>query len=211
MTITILDGIVLAVVLLSAVLAMMRGFLREVLSIGSWIAAAAGAYFLYPTFLPFAQQYITEEVFATAAVIGVLFFLVLIIVSYLTMKLSDVVADSAIGPLDRTLGFLFGAARGVLLFVIATLFFNFFIPENPPQWVADSRSKPILDELGADLLAILPDDPEGQIIDRIRGTEDEEGAPVPEADIQSTAPSATPPSDVVRDRLANLIDQSSTN
>ncbi|GAB5511469.1 MAG: CvpA family protein [Hyphomicrobiales bacterium] len=210
MTITILDGIVLAVVLLSAVLAMMRGFLREVLSIGSWIAAAAGAYFLYPTFLPFAQQYITEEVFATAAVIGVLFFLVLIIVSYLTMKLSDVVADSAIGPLDRTLGFLFGAARGVLLFVIATLFFNFFIPENPPQWVADSRSKPILDELGADLLAILPDDPEGQIIDRIRGTdEEEEGGP--DADIQSTAPSSTAPSDIVRDRLAVLIDQSSSN
>jgi membrane protein required for colicin V production len=209
MTITILDGIVLAVVLLSAVLAMMRGFLREVLSIGSWIAAAAGAYFLYPTFLPFAQQYITEEVFATAAVIGVLFFLILIIVSYLTMKLSDVVADSAIGPLDRTLGFLFGAARGVLLFVIATLFFNFFIPENPPQWVADSRSKPILDELGADLLAILPDDPEGQIIDRIRGTEEEEGGP--DADIQSVAPSGTTPSEAVRDRLAVLIDQSSSN
>lgn len=209
MTITILDGIVLAVVLLSAVLAMMRGFLREVLSIGSWIAAAAGAYFLYPTFLPFAQQYITEEVFATAAVIGVLFFLILIIVSYLTMKLSDVVADSAIGPLDRTLGFLFGAARGVLLFVIATLFFNFFIPENPPQWVADSRSKPILDELGADLLAILPDDPEGQIIDRFRGTDEEEGGP--DADIQSTAPSNTAPSEIVRDRLAILIDQTSAN
>lgn len=204
MTITILDGIVLAVVLLSAVLAMMRGFLREVLSIGSWIAAAAGAYFLYPTFLPFAQQYITEEVFATAAVIGVLFFLILIIVSYLTMKLSDVVADSAIGPLDRTLGFLFGAARGVLLFVIATLFFNFFIPENPPQWVAKSRSKPILDNLGEDLLAILPDDPEGQIIDRIRGTDEEEGGP--DADIQSTAPNG-----VARDRLAILIDQSSNN
>lgn len=209
MTITILDGIVLAVVLLSAVLAMMRGFLREVLSIGSWIAAAAGAYFLYPTFLPFAQQYITEEVFATAAVIGVLFFLILIIVSYLTMKLSDVVADSAIGPLDRTLGFLFGAARGVLLFVIATLFFNFFIPENPPQWVADSRSKPILDELGADLLAILPDDPEGQIIDRFRGTDEEEGGP--DADIQSTAPSNTAPSEILRDRLAILIDQTSAN
>lgn len=209
MTITILDGIVLAVVLLSAVLAMMRGFLREVLSIGSWIAAAAGAYFLYPTFLPFAQQYITEEVFATAAVIGVLFFLVLIIVSYLTMKLSDVVADSAIGPLDRTLGFLFGAARGVLLFVIATLFFNFFIPENPPQWVADSRSKPILDELGADLLAILPDDPEGQIIDRIRGTDEEDV--VPDADIQSTAPATATPGDNARDRLAVLIDQSSSN
>jgi len=64
-------------------------------------------------------------------------------------------------------------------FVIAALFFNFFIPGNAPQWVADSRSKPFLDGLGAELLAILPDDPEGQIIDRIRGNDDEEvvGAP----------------------------------
>jgi membrane protein required for colicin V production len=179
MTLTILDGIVLAVVLLSAVLAMMRGFLREILSIASWVAAAAGAYFLYPSLLPFAKQYITEDVFATAAVIGIIFFLILIIVSYLTMKLSDAVADSAIGPLDRTLGFLYGAARAVLLFVIAALFFNFFIPENAPQWVADSRSKPFLDELGAELLAILPDDPEGQIIDRIRGNDDEDETAVP--------------------------------
>ncbi len=180
MTLTILDGVVLAVVLLSAVLAMMRGFLREVLSIGSWAAAAAGAYFLYPALLPFARQYITEEVFAIAAVVGVLFFLILIIVSYLTMRLSDAVADSAVGPIDRALGFIYGAARAVLLFVIAALFFNFFIPENPPQWVAESRSKPFLDELGAELLAILPDDPEGQILDRLRGDEDEEETAVPE-------------------------------
>lgn len=208
MTITILDGAVLAVVLLSAVLAMMRGFLREVLSIGSWIAAAGGAYLLYPTFLPFAQQYITEEVFATAAVIGVLFFLILIIVSYLTMKLSDVVADSAIGPLDRTLGFLFGAARGVLLFVIASLFFNFFT-DTPPQWVADSRSKPILDELGAELLAILPDDPETQIIDRIRGGEEDDVPQIaPEADTQGTAPVYN---DETQSDLTDLIGQTTGN
>jgi membrane protein required for colicin V production len=207
MTITILDGVVLAVVLLSAVLAMMRGFLREVLSIGSWLAAAAGAFFLYPSFLPFAQQYITQEVFATAAVVGVLFFLILIIVSYLTMKLSDVVAESAIGPLDRTLGFLFGAARGVLLFVIAALFFDYFVG-TAPQWVADSRSKPILDQLGAELMAILPDDPEGQIIERIRGTDDEEtpqinpDGPAPEAGNSGSAPLA--PFNVVPDGTSAL-------
>ena len=203
MSITILDGIVLAVVLLSAVLAMMRGFLREVLSIGSWAAAAAGAYFLYPTFLPFAKQYITEDVFAMAAVVGILFFLILILVSYLTMKLSDAVADSAIGPIDRVLGFAYGAARAILLFVIAALFFNFFIPENAPQWVADSRSKPFLDSLGEELLAILPDDPEGQIIDRIRGTDPEDD--VPDANTQGLAPLGVTP------ELVGLIERTTIN
>jgi membrane protein required for colicin V production len=92
------------------------------------------------------------------------------------------VADSAIGPLDRSLGFLYGGARAVLLFVIAGLFFNFFIPETAaPDWVNDSRSKPFLDELGADLLAILPDDPEGQILDRIRGSEEDEATALPDS------------------------------
>ena len=206
MTLTLLDGIVLVVILLSAVLAMMRGFLREILSIGSWVAAAAGAFFFYPALLPFAQQYITEDVFATAAVIGILFFLILIVVSYLTMRLSDAVADSAIGPLDRTLGFVYGAARAVLLFVIAALFFNFFIPEtSAPQWVADSRSKPFLDELGEELLAILPDDPEGQIIDRIRGNDDEDADAVPTVGTQGFAPGAA------SDNLTGLLTRTVNN
>ena len=55
MPITLLDGIVLAVTLFSAVLAMVRGFSREVLAVASWVAAAAAAYFFYPVLVPFAQ------------------------------------------------------------------------------------------------------------------------------------------------------------
>jgi membrane protein required for colicin V production len=68
------------------------------------------------------------------------------------------------------MGFLFGAARGLVLVVIAVLFLNFFIaPDRQPVWIAASKTKPWLDTLGADLMNRLPDDPEAEILERIRG------------------------------------------
>ena len=67
MPITLLDLILLGVMLISALLAMIRGFMREVLSIASWVAAAAVAYAPAPTLLPYAQQYITERASSRSA------------------------------------------------------------------------------------------------------------------------------------------------
>ena len=47
------------------------------------------------------------------------------------MRIADFIIDSRIGALDRTLGFLFGAARGILLVVVAMLFFNWLVPAEP--------------------------------------------------------------------------------
>ena len=73
----------------------------------------------------------------------------LLVVSLITMRISDFVLDSRAGPLDRTLGFVFGAARGLILVMIAVLFLNFFIaPDRQPEWIAMAKSKPWLDSLG---------------------------------------------------------------
>ena len=142
--ITLLDGIVLAVILISAILAMYRGFIREIFSIASWAAAAGAAYFLYKPVLPIAKQYINNDYVALGVTVGVIFLAVLIVVSYITMKISDFVLDSSFGALDRSAGFLFGAARGLLLLVVAMMFFNWFVPEGQqPKWVSASKSKPV--------------------------------------------------------------------
>lgn len=116
--ITLLDGIVVVVVLVSALLAMYRGFLREVLSIASWVAAAVVAVLFYKQAQPTVQVYVPNEQVATIATIAGLFLVTLLLVSWITMKISDFVLDSAFGALDRTFGFLFGAARGLLLLVV---------------------------------------------------------------------------------------------
>lgn len=168
MPITLLDGILLGITLVSAVLAMVRGFSREVLSVASWAAAAIAAYLFYQPVLPLVQPYISNETIAKIAALAAVFIVVLIIVSLITMKIADFIIDSRVGALDRTLGFLFGAARGVLLVVVAMLFFNWLVATDQPAWIANAKSKPLLDSLGQKLVSLLPNDPDASFLDKLK-------------------------------------------
>jgi membrane protein required for colicin V production len=204
MPFTMLDAILVIVVLISAILAMIRGFTREVFSIGSWVAAAAVTYFFWDEVRPYVQRYVEDENLSLGVTIAGLFFITLLTVSLITMRISDFVLDSRAGPLDRTLGFIFGSARGLILVVIAVLFLNFFIAEErQPEWIALAKSKPWLDALGSDLMNRLPDDPEAEIMERLRGESAEQPAtpPTEERLVQDPAVQngATPPADAVPD------------
>lgn len=191
MPITIFDGIVIGVTLFSAVLAMVRGFSREVLSIASWVGSVAAAYYLYPLLLPYAKNYTTDDRIAIAASAGIIFLLALIVISFITSRIADFIIDSRIGALDRTLGFLFGAARGILLLVVAVAFWNWLVDvRSQPEWVTQAKSKPFLDTLVARLEAVLPDDIEPQIRARILGREaaPTEGVPAQEQPPAEDAP-----------------------
>ena len=154
-----LDLAVLGIVLVSALLSMMRGFSREVLAIASWAAAAAAAYYFYPLVVPYLAPYIHKEVIAQAAAAAIVFFVTLIIVSLFTVRLSDAILDSKIGALDRTLGFVFGVARGFLLAVVAFAIFNWLVSEKQqPEWVKNARTRPILTETADRIVALLPED-----------------------------------------------------
>jgi membrane protein required for colicin V production len=154
-----LDLAVLGIVLVSALLSMMRGFSREVLAIASWAAAAAAAYYFYPLVVPYLAPYIHKDVIAQAAAAAIVFFVTLIIVSLFTVRLSDAILDSKIGALDRTLGFVFGVARGFLLAVVAFAIFNWLVSEKQqPEWVKNARTRPILTETADRIVAMLPED-----------------------------------------------------
>lgn len=172
MPITLLDGILLGFTLVSAMLAMVRGFSREILSIASWVAAAVAAYFFYPLVLPFVEPYIDNAQLALLAAAAIVFFVALIIVTMITMKIADFIIDSRIGALDRTLGFLYGAARGVLVVAVGFLFFSWLVGTNPPDWVAEAKSRPLLEGIGIWLEGILPDDPENSILNRLSSSGD---------------------------------------
>jgi membrane protein required for colicin V production len=188
MSLTILDVIVIAVVLISALLAMVRGFVREVLSIASWVAAAAAAYFLYQPVLPLIRPYTDSVTVQAIIAAGAVFIVALIIATYITTKIADFVVDSRVGAVDRAFGFLFGAARGILLLVVALLFFNWLVNPSPP-WVANAQTRPVLEDLGTKLIAALPQDLEATILRRLRGeTEDDDAAETrPSLDPTSTA------------------------
>jgi len=191
MPITIFDGIVIGVTLFSAVLAMVRGFSREVLSIASWAGSVAAAYYLYPLVLPYVKPHLSDERIAIAASAGAIFIIALIVISFITTRIADFIIDSRIGALDRTLGFLFGAARGILLLVVAVAFWNWLVATNAqPAWVTQAKSKPFLDTLVARLEAVLPADIEPQIRARILGKDaaPADGAPAQDQPAADDAP-----------------------
>ncbi|MGL4488463.1 MAG: CvpA family protein [Rhizobiaceae bacterium] len=190
MPITLLDGILLGITLVSGVLAMVRGFSREVLSVASWAAAAFAAFTFYQAATPLVKPYVENETLAQAAAAGAIFLVTLIIVSIITMKIADFIIDSRIGALDRTLGFVFGAARGVLLVVVAMLFFNWLAQNNQPSWVVNAKSKPVLDSLGQRLIAILPEDPEATL-EKIRTG----GAATPDTEAETPTDGEAKPAD----------------
>ena len=197
MPVTILDLVVIGVVLISALLAAVRGLTREVLAIASWVAAAAVAWVFHPQILPILKQYIPNDTIALIASIASLFLVTLIVVSLLTARISDFVLDSRIGALDRTLGFVFGAGRGLLLAVIGYLFFTALVPEKlQPVWAKEAKAKPILEETGRSLLTMLPQDINSDIIKKM--LKPKTGDEPTEAPAEEPRPPASPTADPQR-------------
>ena len=200
MPITLLDGILVGFTLVSAMLAMVRGLSREILSVVSWAAAAVAAFFFYKPVLPYVQPYVENDKIAMAASAGIVFVIALIVVSVITMKLADWIIDSRIGALDRTLGFLYGAARGILVVAVALLFFNWLAGAKAPAWIANAKSRPLLETIGAKLESLLPEDPENAILKKLNpnqpaAPETPPAADAPAADAPAAGEDAPAPDD----------------
>ena len=178
MPITLLDVILIGVMLISAILAMIRGFMREILSIAAWVLAAVATLYSYSKLLPYAKSYVNNDIVATGAVVAGTFLLTLMLVSVVTVRFSDMVLDSRIGALDRTLGFLFGLGRGLIIVVVAFLFFAWLVPaRTQPSWVTNAKSKVVLQSTGDWLMSMLPDDPESTILKRLKRPKVDDGEP----------------------------------
>jgi membrane protein required for colicin V production len=155
-----LDVILVAIMLISGFLAMLRGLTREMLSIMSWALAAIAALFIYPLYRDHVRQLIQPDILADGVLITVVFVIVLILVSLITVRLSDRVLDSRVGALDRTLGFVFGLARGLVLVVIAYELLIAIMPkETMPPWVTEARSLSVIESTGRAIISLLPDNP----------------------------------------------------
>ncbi|MEJ2375583.1 MAG: CvpA family protein [Pseudolabrys sp.] len=193
MPITLLDVLLLVVMLISGLLAMIRGFMREILSIAAWIVAALAALAFYARLAPFVKSYVGLGDTATNIIAAAIVFLVtLIVVAVVTVRISDMVLDSRVGALDRTLGFLFGLGRGLLVVVVAFVFFVWLVPEHSqPTWIKDAKSRVVLQSTGQWLESLLPENLDATISDfRQRKRQEQEpadAAPDQRTDLQPSS------------------------
>jgi len=190
-----LDIFLIVVMLISGLLAMVRGFMREVLSIVAWVAAAGAAFYATPRLLPYATQYLGgwNEWVVKGIVVGGIFLATLIIVSIFTVRLSDKILDSRIGALDRSLGFLFGLARGLIIVVVAFVFFNWLVPQkSQPEAIKNARSRVVLQGTGDWLESLLPENLDTYITNILKkkpkGDEQDEPPPDQRGEMPKAAP-----------------------
>ena len=164
---TIIDGIVAAVIILSAILAYARGFVRESLAILGWIGAAVLAFIFAGTLRPFLDRFLGESCeLATIAAFAAAFALALVLFSIITPLFSSVVQRSALGGVDQGMGFLFGVARGILLVAIAFIVYDRVMASSPVPMVDDSRTAKVLDRMIGTLDSEIPQDAPGWITNR---------------------------------------------
>jgi membrane protein required for colicin V production len=115
------------------------------------------------------------------------------------------ILDSRIGALDRTLGFLFGLARGLLIVVVAFLFFSWLVPDKQrPDWVTGAKSRVVLQGTGDWLMSLLPDDPENTILKRFKKNKPDDEQTDAEPATPATGDGYTKPA---RDSLKKLIEK----
>ena len=170
---TIIDAVVAAVIILSAILAWSRGFVRESLAILGWIGAAVLAFLFAPTVRPMvAQLPVLDRVMgdscelATIAGFAVVFALALVIFSIITPLFSSVVQRSALGGVDQGMGFLFGVARGILLVAIAFIVYDRVMTTQDVPMVENSRSAQVFERMRGQMDDQIPADAPGWIVTR---------------------------------------------
>ena len=142
------DIVVLAVIALSTLLALGRGFVKEVLSIFGWIGAAIGTlliFFYVPQIREFFAKQITEPVLADIACAVAIFVVLLIVLGFFNHAIASRVHASSLGPLDKSLGLVFGLVRGIVLVALAHMAMtDWFIPnkDQRPDVVNQARTEP---------------------------------------------------------------------
>lgn len=142
---TIVDFVVLGILLISGIIAWHRGFLKETLSVSTWLIAALAAVFVWPITKPFARALVNPNVVADILALVGVFFILLIPISFVSFRLSEIVRGSRAGPLDKSLGFVFGLGRGLLVVGLAYVIFSSLAsPKDQPKWMTEARLLPVV-------------------------------------------------------------------
>ena len=170
---TLIDAGVAVIIVLSAVLAYSRGFVREAMAIAGWVGAAILAFVFAPTAQPLVKEIPVLGDFlgdscelSIIAAFAAVFAVGLILASLFTPLFSSVVQRSALGGLDQGLGFLFGVLRGIVLVGVAFLVYDRAVAANTVEMVDNSRSAKIFASFQANIDAAVPDDAPGWIVTR---------------------------------------------
>lgn len=181
----IVDIVVGVIILISAAISFLRGFIREVLTIAGVLGGVMAAIFLGPQLSPTFRDWFgvvegedPEKLFdlvpmtvaADTTAYAAIFIIVVIAISVISHFVSGAVRAMGLGPIDRTLGVMFGVARGVILLGLFYLPFHLMMKEDTKKDLfEESRTHHFIEQTSAWLADFLPDS------DEVENTIEEKG------------------------------------
>ena len=170
---TLVDAGVAGIIVLSAILAYSRGFVREAMAIAGWVGAAILAFVFAPTAQPLVKEIPVLGDFlgnscelSIIAAFAAVFAIGLILASLFTPLFSSVVQRSALGGVDQGMGFLFGVARGILLVAVAFIVYDRVMATQPVAMVDNSRSAQVFERMRGQMDQQIPQDAPGWVVSR---------------------------------------------
>ena len=154
-----LDVVILIITAVSALIALCRGFVKEVLSIVGWVLVAILEVYLLPVLTPFANKYIASELMSgivTGLVILVVFYVVWILS---TDRMVGKLRTSKLSALDRLLGLFFGVVRAALIVILFNILMSWLLPEESQEGMfKDSRYFQLAGKFAAPIESLIPED-----------------------------------------------------
>ena len=152
------DLIVITVLLVSSLLAFSRGFVRELFSVTGWVGAIFATLYGFSYVKPYTRQWISIDILADAAAGMAIFITTLITLTLISRVLSDQIRTLGAGSVDRSLGFLFGLLRGVIIVCLTYLLMAWILPkEEQPEWLCSALTIPLVEKGTDQLLRLIPE------------------------------------------------------
>ncbi len=186
----VIDVVVVAIIVVSTVYAVYRGFVSETLSIFAWVAAAFATLYFGPWLARVMRDMIAPPWLGEVVGYGAVFLVVVIPLSFVSFRFSEGVKKSQVSALDGALGGAFGVVRGLAIIGIAYLVFSAIVPiPDQPGWIAKARLLPLIQDSADVVASLVPD----QHMGRYRRAGEREKPAVQEKSPQKAAAAAPKP------------------
>ncbi|MEE8517112.1 MAG: CvpA family protein [Alphaproteobacteria bacterium] len=151
------DIVIVSVIVLSGIFAFARGLVKEILAILSWVGAALATFYGFQQASLYARKFITTTYIADITAGAVLFVVTLLILSLISHFISDRIRGGSLGTIDRSLGFVFGVARGGAVIIAAYLALTWAMPpKDQPEWLREAKTMPLIKQSADVLKTMVP-------------------------------------------------------
>jgi membrane protein required for colicin V production len=164
---TAIDFVLLAIIVVSGMISLIRGFIKEALSLVTWVAAIWIAIMFHEQAAPYLAEHVPDQTLRNIAAFAVLFVGVVLIGGVISLVIGMLVASSGLTGTDRALGIAFGLARGVVIGAVVVMLAGSTEVTRSQPW-EDSQLRPYLQPVADWLERYMPDTDPGELLDSAR-------------------------------------------